>query len=173
MKQWLNRVSIFDQLIVDLVLILGGLLGLTVCVMASIVDIREYRIPNRLVAFGFLALVILLAAAAILDRSWQSLIFGLTASMAFFVAYLLLAIIGSNGMGMGDVKLAAVVGLTLGPLGVGASIVGFYLAFVVGASFGMVRIALRRGSIKSHIPFAPFMTVGLLAGWLWFIFVGQ
>ena len=148
-------------------LIIGGFLGLAICVAASVVDIREYRIPNRLVAVGVVGLLLVLAVASVVEGGWQPLLFGLTGGAAFFAVYLLLAVISPRGMGMGDVKLAAVVGLMLGPLGLAASFVGFYAAFVAGALFGLVRILVQRGGLRSKLPFAPFMTVGAALGLMW------
>lgn len=148
-------------------LIIGGFLGLAVCLAASVVDIREYRIPNQLVGFGVASLLVVLSLAAVVERSWQPLVYGLAGGLAFFVAYLLLAIISPAGMGMGDVKLAAVIGLMLGPLGLLSSIVGFYGAFVVGALFGLARILVQRSGLRSRLPFAPFMTIGAALGLLW------
>lgn len=164
--------TLVDQLIVDLVLIIGGFLGLVICIAASVVDIREYRIPNRLVAIGVVLLLVILSAASLIEHSWQPLLYGVGGGLAFFIAYLALALISPSGMGMGDVKLAAVVGLMLGPLGVTASFVGFYTAFVCGAVFGLTRILLRRGELRSRLPFAPFMTVGATVGLLWPLIAG-
>lgn len=147
-------------------LIIGGFFGLAICVAASVIDVREYRIPNRLVAVGIGVLLTLLVAVSTVEQSWQPLVFGLAGGLAFFLAYLALALISPTGMGMGDVKLAAVIGLMLGPLGVSASVVGFYSAFVLGAVFGLVRILVRRGGLRSRLPFAPFMTVGATLGLL-------
>lgn len=151
-------------------LIFGGIFGVAVCVAASVVDVRELRIPNTLVIFGAIAMFSILCVASISGQGWSHLVAGLAGGFAFFAAYLLLAIIRPGAMGMGDVKLAAILGMALGPFGVEASVVGFYSAFVVGAMLGLARILFKRGSLKDRIPFAPFIAIGGLSGLLWALF---
>lgn len=153
-------------------IIIGGFLGLATCVAASVIDIREYRIPNRLVAFGFGVMLIALVVTSVVDGSWNPLLAGFAGGSAFFMAYLVLALISPTGMGMGDVKLAAIVGLMLGPLGLGASVVGFYAAFVAGALFGLMRMAFQAGGLRSRLPFAPFMALGAAVGLVWPMIIG-
>ena len=70
-----------------------------------------------------------------------------------------------RGMGMGDVKLAAVMGLYLGSAVAPAMIVGILTGAVVGIGVMLVR---GPGARKMAVPFGPFLAlggvVGLLAG---------
>jgi len=71
-------------------------------------------------------------------------------------------------MGFGDVKLAPVLGATLGWVSFGGSIVGLFTAFVLGAVVGIVLMLAGRAGRRSHLPFGPFLlagaAVGLVAG---------
>ena len=73
-----------------------------------------------------------------------------------------------RGMGLGDVALAPVLGLALGWLGWGASIVGLALGFGIGAVVGVVLIASGRTRRGMRVPHGPFLlsgaAVGLFAG---------
>lgn len=60
-------------------------------------------------------------------------------------------------MGMGDAKLAILIGLFLSPA---AALTAFTTAFVIGAIFGIILIALGKKTLKSQIAFGPFMAVG-------------
>ena len=92
------------------------------------------------------------------------------------IPYLLSALIASGfllilnlitkgkGMGMGDVKLAIFMGLFLGPQ---KTIVAFYVAFIVGAIWGLILMALKKAKKKSQIPFGPFLILGIFVAW-WF-----
>lgn len=60
-------------------------------------------------------------------------------------------------MGLGDVKLAAAMGVILGLQGVVTSL---FLAFVVGGIVGLILIALRKATPKTRIPFGPFLAAG-------------
>jgi leader peptidase (prepilin peptidase)/N-methyltransferase len=65
-------------------------------------------------------------------------------------------------MGMGDVKLAGVLGLFLGYLSIGHVFVGLFLGFALGAVLGVILIATGIRSRKDHIPFGPFLAAGAL-----------
>lgn len=69
-----------------------------------------------------------------------------------------------RGMGLGDVALAPVLGLALGWLGWGASLIGLMGGFAIGALVGVVLIATRRAGRKSRIPHGPFMLSGAALG---------
>lgn len=73
-----------------------------------------------------------------------------------------------RGMGLGDVVLAPSLGLALGWLGWGPSLVGLLAGFGTGAVVGVVLIAAGRVERRSAVPFGPFMLTGAAVG----IFVG-
>jgi leader peptidase (prepilin peptidase)/N-methyltransferase len=89
----------------------------------------------------------------------------LIAGGAAFLALLLIALAYPGGMGMGDVKLAGVMGLYLGAAVASALLVAFFAGSVVGIALMAKHGA---GARKKGVPFAPFMAfgglVGLLAG---------
>ena len=65
-------------------------------------------------------------------------------------------------MGMGDVKLALVIGLLLGWFGLNAWLIGLLAAFIVGGVIALVALALRRVTLRGSIPFGPSMLAGAL-----------
>ena len=73
-----------------------------------------------------------------------------------------------RGMGLGDVALAPVLGLALGWLGWGPSVVGLVLGFGIGAVVGVLLIASGRSRLGVRVPHGPFLlsgaAVGLFAG---------
>jgi leader peptidase (prepilin peptidase)/N-methyltransferase len=73
-------------------------------------------------------------------------------------------------MGLGDVKLAGVLGLFLGYLGWGQLAAGAAAGFVLGGLFGAVLMLLRRARRGSGIPFGPWMLVG---AWIGIVFGQQ
>lgn len=75
---------------------------------------------------------------------------GFTLLLAFFLVY-------PKGLGAGDVKLAGLIGLMLGwPLILQGLLLGFALA--AAASIGL--LATRRATLRTYIPYAPFLVVG-------------
>jgi leader peptidase (prepilin peptidase)/N-methyltransferase len=129
-----------------------------VLAVISWVDVEERRVPNVLVVP---ATAIALLAQGLLhaDRLVESILAGLGASLFFFVALL----ISRNSVGMGDVKLALLIGVVLGKDVVGA----LFLAGLVAAAVGLVLIARHGlGARKTAMPFAPFLALGAVAGLL-------
>ena len=126
----------------------------------SVTDIEERRVPNILV---LPATGIALLAQGLLhpDRFLECLLAGLGAAGFFFVANL----VSDRAVGMGDVKLALLLGVVLGSSILGA----LFLGGLAAAAVGLVLIA-RSGleARKRAIPFAPFLALGavsaLLAG---------
>ena len=78
--------------------------------------------------------------------------------------YLLYKITKGKGMGLGDVYLAVFMGLFLGWPKI---IVAFYIAFIVGAIFGITLLILKKKKIKSEVPFGPFLLLGTIISWYW------
>jgi leader peptidase (prepilin peptidase)/N-methyltransferase len=70
------------------------------------------------------------------------------------------------GLGFGDVRLAGVLGITLGYLGWGPLLVGLYGGFVLGGVIGAL-LRLSRVVRQRHVPFGPFMLIGALVGIAW------
>jgi leader peptidase (prepilin peptidase) / N-methyltransferase len=143
---------------VDIVLGLGLV---AVLVPVAMIDFEHQVIPNKIMlpAAMFAVLIGLgLDPAGVPEQ----LIAGAAAGgflLAFALAY-------PRGMGMGDVKLAAVLGLYLGRSAAMALLVGIFLATIVGAIV-IARLGVERGR-KTRIPFGPFLAIGGLVG----LFVG-
>jgi leader peptidase (prepilin peptidase)/N-methyltransferase len=104
---------------------------------------------------------------AVAEASWGPYLRAWLAALALFAFYLLLVVIYPKGMGLGDVKLAGVLGLVLGWLGWPEVLLGWFLGFLLGAVVGVSLMALRRAGRKSKIPFGPFMLLGALLAILW------
>ena len=120
------------------------------------IDIESRRLPNALVLPCYPAALAGIALHGILTGS--SVIPAVAAGGAWFGFFLLMNFGG--GMGMGDVKLAGVLGLCLGSIGVVPAVVGIALAFVLGGVAGMVVIARRVGGRNRRTPFGPFLLAG-------------
>lgn len=98
-------------------------------------------------------------------RLWQTpfwaVITGLTISLIFVM---LIMITKGKGMGWGDVKFVLFIGVALGfPNGV----IAVFLAFLTGAIFSVVLLALGKKHFGQTIPFGPFLSVGAYIALLW------
>ncbi len=81
-----------------------------------------------------------------------------------FVVFLLIALVSRGGMGWGDVKLAALIGLATGfPL----VFVAIIMAAILGGIVAVVLLITRRRGRREMIPFGPFLAVAAMATLLW------
>ena len=144
----------------DLAELALGLIFCALLVTVTLTDLEQRIIPNAILAAGAVAAVVIVAAtdpSSLPDRAIAA------AGAGGFL--LLAALAYPRGMGMGDVKLAAVMGLFLGR----AVVPAMFVAIVAGALVG-VALLIRHGSEarKQAVPFGPFLAlggvVGLLAG---------
>lgn len=145
------------------VALLGWLYLAAISVALAAIDLDTRRLPDAIVLPSYLVVGVLFTAAALLGGETERLLpmgVGALASVAF---YLVLALIYPGGMGMGDVKLAGVLGLALGYAGWPALIVGVASAFVLGGVVGLVVLAVRRARERA-IPFGPWMFAGAWIG---------
>jgi leader peptidase (prepilin peptidase)/N-methyltransferase len=133
-----------------------------IVVPAALIDLEHRIIPNRLTLLGAILALVL---GTLLDPAGEPerLIAGLAAG-----GFLLLAALAyPGGMGMGDVKLAAVMGLFLGR----AVAPAILIALLAGVLFGALVIA-RHGAHegrKTAVPFGPFLAVGAIVA----VYAGQ
>jgi leader peptidase (prepilin peptidase) / N-methyltransferase len=133
-----------------------------VVVPAAVIDLEYRIIPNRITVPGALVAIVL---GVTLDPSGEParLIAGAAAG-----GFLLLAALAyPGGMGMGDVKLAAVMGLFLGRAVAPAMLIAMVAGVLVGA-FVIAREGARAGR-KTAVPFGPFLALGALVA----IFAGE
>lgn len=129
-------------------------------VQLSVIDWRLRLLPNILVLpSGLIGIILLVASAAFEDR-WNDLVRALTGAVLLFLLYLGLALVSPKSLGMGDVKLAIMVGLYLAFQGWTSLLLGAAAGFLIGALIGVTLIGARRAGLKSVIPFGPSILTG-------------
>ncbi|HWS50310.1 MAG TPA: A24 family peptidase [Microbacterium sp.] len=129
-----------------------------------VIDARSHRLPNRIVLPTLAALLALVMLEALLTARTGPLIGALLGMLILGGFYAALRLVSRDGMGGGDVKLAAVIGLVLGWHGWQALAVGAASAFVLGALYALILMALRRADRSTRIAFGPWMIVGAVLG---------
>jgi leader peptidase (prepilin peptidase) / N-methyltransferase len=135
-----------------------GLVFVTVLAAITLTDLEHRIIPNTV-----LIAATVIALAIVIPTDLDSLPERAIAAAGAGAFLLLAAIAWSGGMGMGDVKLGAVMGLYLGRAVAPALLVGFALGAFVG-----IGLMLRHGAAarKRALPFGPFLAVGGVVGLL-------
>ncbi|GHF13591.1 prepilin peptidase [Pseudolysinimonas yzui] len=130
----------------------------------SIVDLREKRIPNRMLLVAAPVVLALLVAGILVRGEPTRILWALAGAAALFVVYFLIALAVPAAMGMGDVKLAALLGAPLGAVGLTSWLTGLVAAFLVGGVVAVISLVAGRVGWRGSIPFGPWMVVGALVG---------
>jgi len=129
----------------------AAVLAVTLMVV-SVTDLRQRVIPNR---------VLLLAAAAAVTISafqgLESLAGDLLAAAVVSAPLVIASLVKPDGMGMGDAKLVAVIGLFLGWQALPALLIGLALAGMTGV---MIALGKRLPPSRTSLPLAPFLALG-------------
>jgi leader peptidase (prepilin peptidase)/N-methyltransferase len=139
-----------------------GLVLVTFLVPIAVIDLDLKIIPNKLTAP---AAVLAVALGAVLEPSY--LPEQLAAGAGGLIFFLLPTLIHKKGMGMGDVKLVAVLGLYLGRAVAPAIFIALILGVVVGAAIIAAK-GISDGR-RTKVPFGPFLAIGALVAF----FVGD
>lgn len=126
----------------------------------SLIDLDHFIVPNRIVWPAGLLSIPLLILAAGLGHQWHALRNAIIGAVGAWLFLLIVHVINPRGMGFGDVRLAALIGLYLGWPGLSYVALGLFLAFLTGSVVGIGLIALRRKGMKSALPFGPFLALG-------------
>jgi leader peptidase (prepilin peptidase)/N-methyltransferase len=117
------------------------------------IDIEEHRVPNKIVVpAGLLVLAARILTAPNHTVAW------VVAAFASFGCFFLLALLWPGALGMGDVKLAFLIGAALGS----AVLDGFFAASLAAAAAALVVIAREGAHRRRSIPFAPFLALGTM-----------
>lgn len=166
---WRLGPSIF--LVAALVLAAAG-------VALFVIDLDLQRLPFAITAVAAAATMLVLGVDVVVGNAdpVPTAVLSMLVWLAVYGGIWLLT--AGRGMGLGDVALAPVLGMTLGWLGWGSSLVGLAGGFTLGAVVGLAMIGWGRAGRRTRVPHGPFLlagaAVGLLAGQpLWQGYLGM
>lgn len=146
------------------------LLPLTpVAVALSVIDWHTRLLPRVVVIPATLAAIVVVTIVGLATGERDALVRALLGMVAVRSFFWVLWWLRSAGMGFGDVRLAAPVGLVLGWVGWGAVAVGVWVGFISFAlpAVGLALVRRDRSMLKKSFPFGPFMVIGALVGLVW------
>ena len=131
-------------------------------VVLSIVDFRELRLPNKYVypAYGIVTLGLLVPAAV--GNHWGALLQAAMCALVGLALFMVMHVVYPSGLGMGDVKLAGIIGLLTGWVSIATAVVALMLAFFLSAIVSVVLLVSRKATMKTALPFGPFMLGGAI-----------
>jgi leader peptidase (prepilin peptidase)/N-methyltransferase len=142
---------------------------MAISIALALIDVQVHRLPNAIVLPAYPVLAALLVAGSAVSGDWTALGRAGIGLVVLGGAYLLLALAVPGGMGLGDVKLAGVLGMVLAYLGWGPLTVGAFAAFLLGGTFAIGLLVSGRARRGSGVPFGPWMLGGAWLG----VFAGQ
>lgn len=139
----------------------------SVLLTVAVIDYKTMRIPNPLVIFGLIVATIYLITASIyymdiiiIPKGIAGMLLGATIIGICMLISLLL--FKKQGMGMGDLKLLAMIGLFVGSQLV---IYTIFIAVILGGIYAVLLLLTKRN--ESLFPFGPFISIGAVIGILW------
>jgi leader peptidase (prepilin peptidase) / N-methyltransferase len=124
-------------------------------VALAVIDWRTRRLPDVITLSSYPIVAVLLAPSGQLGSAaiWGLALGGFYAVMWF---------IRPDGIGLGDVKLAGVIGMLTGAVGYETALTAGLGGFLLGAVYAIGLLVTRRGTRTSEFPFGPFMLVAAL-----------
>lgn len=142
---------------------LPAFLALTAALVAlSAIDLDTRRLPTKIIylTLGFVALWLFAVAAATGEPERIGLVVG--GGVLGRAPLWLANFLSPKGMGFGDVRLATLIGATLGWLGLGHVGLALFASFFLASVVGVTLLVLRRRSRKDQLPFGPYLAAGAL-----------
>ncbi|MCW2698555.1 MAG: peptidase prepilin type [Blastococcus sp.] len=129
-------------------------------IVLGAVDLAVHRLPDRVTFPAYAVCSVALAADAVVLGSWHALLRSLAAAAVGFALAALAAAVHPRGLGFGDVKLLALLGLVLGWVGWEVVLAGVFLGLVIGAVVSLALVATRRAGWRTAVPLGPPLLVG-------------
>jgi leader peptidase (prepilin peptidase)/N-methyltransferase len=141
-------------------ILVAPFLGLMLAV--ALIDARWRIVPNRIVYPALLLYAVAIATGHLAGQGVDGVRGGI-GFLAYGGPMFAVALLVPAGMGMGDVKLAALIGLVLGSLGLGYVGVAAFAGLVAGGLGAITAVLVLGYGRKHHIPFGPFLAGGAAA----------
>lgn len=141
-------------------------------ILIFITDLEHGLILNKVVyPSAVIALVFIVVNSAVFSE-WPKTFESLIGAAGGFILFFLIVIFSRGGMGFGDVKMAALIGLVLGWK---SGLVGILLGIIIGGIAAIVLLIMRMKGRKQAIPFGPFLSIGAIVSmfygsvmWQWY-----
>ncbi len=131
-----------------------------VTLVLLLIDLDSKRLPNAVLVPGGAAASVLLLTGAFLDGQSSEVPRALIAGAVYFGLMFAIAVASRGGMGMGDVKLAAVLGLFTGYLSWAVFSGGVIFGFILGGLTGLVLLLSGLKDRQDQVPFGPALITG-------------
>lgn len=151
---------------------------ISVLIIIFVYDLKHYIIPDKII-YPAIGAAFLYRLFEVLEfgnwdlfrnweleiRNWQPMLIPLLSALLASAFFLIIILISQGRwMGWGDPKLAFFMGLLLGFPNI---LIALFLAFLIGAIIGIGLIIFRNKTLKSEVPFGPFLVTGTFIALFW------
>lgn len=132
----------------------------TVAASVVVTDLEHRLIPNRILYPGGAVTAVLLLVGALLDGTTGRIGSAALGAGLCLLGMGALSVLGRGALGMGDVKLSAVLGLVCGYWGVEVALKAILWGFLIGGVASLGLMVTRLAHRRTQLPFAPFLVAG-------------
>lgn len=146
---------------VALLALMAGAAGVLV-----VVDLAEHRLPDTVVLGSAGVWVVGLLPLAASTGAWGALVRAVASGLGLLVTFLVLALLARGALGLGDVKLAALLGAVLGWFG-GTTLAAGLVAGILLHGLAAAGVLIATGNPKADVPMGPALIAGALLGLGW------
>jgi leader peptidase (prepilin peptidase)/N-methyltransferase len=127
-------------------------------VALTAIDLREYRLPDKILLPTIASILVLfLLAAHVNEADAINLQRGLVGALLSTALHLALHLIARQALGFGDVKLAGLIGLVTGWIGFGVWATAAVSSFLLAGGAVLILLLRKTATRNTHIAFGPFM----------------
>lgn len=142
---------------------LGAFLILDAALVSlAFIDLEHLLLPRSIVYPTLAGVSGWLVASATYYGQWHRLLVAIICGVAWFAAFWVLNFISPRSLGFGDVRLASVLGIALGWLGIGDLFIGFFAANLLGAVVGLSLIAAKKRKRDDPVPYGVYLAAGTI-----------
>ncbi|MBU6144027.1 MAG: prepilin peptidase [Acidobacteria bacterium] len=126
----------------------------------TVIDLREHRLPNRIVLPVFPIALLAQLAACLVGADWTHFVLAFGLAIIVFIAGVIANYF--DWVGMGDVKLISAITLTLAFFDPMLSILAIGIAFVLAFLFVMLKIFKGKAELGQSIPLGPYLLISFI-----------
>ncbi len=126
----------------------------------SWIDVEHLVLPRGLVYWHLALVGALLILATAATHEWRHLVIGIACALGWWLLFFILNLMNPAWLGFGDVRFSLVLGLTLGSLGFGYVVIGFFAANLIGLIVALFLIAVGKIDRSRRIPYGVFLSTG-------------
>lgn len=127
----------------------------------SVIDLELYRLLDNITFPVLAASALLISGVSLVEGDPRQILFALGGAVGYFLFLFIPALIYPRGMGLGDVKLALLMGLFLGWVNPILCLYALIVAALLGLVAGIV-LYVARGGKSAEFPFGPWLALGCI-----------